>query len=153
MSSNFIRYYLRFVAVVLSVTALAKLPEIFRLKVVTMCMEEPMFGRFQPFSNDLVLLLAAATEFVIVALVLFSPRRWVPCLAAATWGSICLCARLYFIVAHVDCGCFGWLAKPGPMTNVLATLLALALTIGGYKAFGIAWRDPKQILATTQHRG
>lgn len=142
MNSKFVALYLRFVAIALSVTALAKMPAIPAIASANLCMEDPMFGRFQHLSNGQVLALAAGTEFFIVALIFFSRRRWLPCLAAALWGSICIIARVYFMISGVNCGCLGWLAKPEPVTNIIATALALAIAAGGYKAFGIAWHDP-----------
>lgn len=147
MKPQFVRVYLRFTAIVLSVTALAKLWGIWVFSM-SQCMEgDPLFGSLQPaaISNEHILGFAAGMELFIVMLICFSPWRWLPCFASASWGSICLVARLYFIVSGVDCGCLGWLAKPGPMTNIIAGLLALALAAGGFIAFEIAWQDSKQL--------
>jgi len=141
MKSQFVRIYLRFVAVVLSVTAVAKLPAVLLGVVPNLCMEKPLFGRVQPFPNFAVLGIAAIIEFSIVMLICLSPWRRLQCLVSALWGSICLAARAYFIISGVDCGCLGWLAKPGPMTNMIASILALALAAGGYVAFYVNRRD------------
>ncbi|HUA67809.1 MAG TPA: hypothetical protein VMA13_04610 [Candidatus Saccharimonadales bacterium] len=142
MKSQFVKLYLRFVAIVLSLTALAKIPA---LVTSLRCMEEPLFGRFQPegLTNNQILGTAAFIEISIVLLICFSPWRWLPCLASALWGSICLIARLYFIISGVDCRCLGWLAKPGPMTNTIAGLLALAITVGGFKALQMTRQNIK----------
>lgn len=148
MRAQFVSIYLRFVAIVLSLTALAKLPAVFTGPLNTLCMEDPLFGSLQPrvIPNQIILAAAALTELLIVMLICFSSRRWLPCLASALWGSVCLVARVYFIIAGVDCGCLGWLAKPGPMTNIIAGILALALAVGGFKAFNQARQDSKQLL-------
>lgn len=147
MKPLFAVVYLRFAAAVLLLTALAKLWGIFSF-MMSQCMEgEPLFGNFQPsgISNDRVLGFASGIELFIVLLICFSPWRWFPCLASALWGSICLIARIYFIMSGVDCGCLGWLAKPGPMTNIIASLLALMLALGGFKAFKLTWQKTKPL--------
>jgi hypothetical protein len=141
MKSRFVQVYLGFVAVVLSLTALAKLPAIFPRE--TLCMYQPLFGDSQPVSNEVILGTAAAIELFIVGLICFRTPRWLPCLASTVWGSICFAARAYFITSGIECGCLGWLARPGPMTNTIAGLLALALAVGGMIALDITSRDAK----------
>lgn len=141
MKSRFVQVYLGFVAVALSLTALAKLPAVFPRE--TLCMYQPLFGPGQSVSNEFILGTAAAIELFIVLLICFSPWRWLPCLASTVWGLICLVARAYFIIFDVDCHCLGWLAKPGPETNAVASALALALAAGGIIALDITTRDTK----------
>jgi hypothetical protein len=145
MKPLFVRIYLLFTGIILTLTALAKLPAIFPFP--NMCMEgDPILGGYQPLgmSNEQLLAIAASVEFVVVVLICFSPLRWLPCLASALWGSLCMVARLYFMDPNADCGCLGWFAKPGPMTNLIAGLLALALATGGWMALWITWRYSKQ---------
>ena len=147
MRPQFIRFYLLFIGIILTLTALAKLPAII-LPPFTMCMEgDPILGSYQPFnmSNEMLLEIAASNELVIVALICFSPWRWLPCLAAALWGSFCMILRWYVIDPSVDCGCLGWLAKPGPLTNQVAGLLALAIAAGGWTALWSIWRNAGQL--------
>ncbi|HTV39720.1 MAG TPA: hypothetical protein VMF08_04035 [Candidatus Sulfotelmatobacter sp.] len=147
MRTRFVKFYLYFVAVTLSVTFVGKLGAVvrtvFHLPSMYQCIEDPMFGPSQPIGNDPLLAIAAGIEFVIVMLICFCRARWVPCLASALWGTICVGARVYFTVAGTDCGCLGWLAEPGPTTNLIVGLLALAIAAGGYTALGILWRDFK----------
>jgi len=147
MKSQFVRVYLGFAAVVLSLTALAKVNSIL-VFMMSSCMEGvPLFGSFQPaaITNEHILGLAAGIEFFVVLLICFSPWRGLPCLACAVWGSICLLARLYFIVSGVDCGCLGGILKPGPVTNIVAGLLAFALAAGGFVALKITRQKAKQL--------
>jgi peptidoglycan/LPS O-acetylase OafA/YrhL len=139
MKTRFVQIYLFCVAVVLLLTAIAKLPA-FLMGMATLCMEEPMFDSWQPqwVPNELILMVAAGIELSIVALIRSRRPRWVPCLAAASWGTVCVAARVYFSMAGTDCGCLGWLAKPGPTTNLIVGSLALVICIGGWIAFEIS---------------
>ncbi len=143
MKPNFVRIYLAVTAIILVATALAKLPAIFHLP--NWCAEDSIFGNFQPasISNEQLLGVAAGTELVIVLLICFSPRRWLPCIAAAAWGLLCFLARLFLMDPYGNCRCLGWLAKPGPTTNLVAALLALSLAGAGWLAFRNAWHDEK----------
>ena len=145
MKPRFVRLYLIFTGTILTLTALAKLPS--TLPISNMCMEgDPILGSHQPLgmSNEHLLAIAAGTELTVVALIFFSPWRWLPCLASALWATLCLIAPSYFMDPATDCGCLGWLAKPGPTTNVIAGLLALALAAGGWLALWITSHDSKR---------
>lgn len=146
MESQLLRVFIFFIGVILTLTAVAKLPAIFPL-AMTMCMEgDPILGNYQPFnmSNATLLGIAASSELVIVALICFSPWRWLPCLATALWGSLCVVLRWHVIDPSADCGCLGWLAKPGPATNFIAGLLALAMATGGWLGLWIIWRNARR---------
>lgn len=143
MKTSFVRIYLFVTGVVLAATALAKIPAIF-LSHLTSCMEgDPILGNHhilgnhQPsnMSNAQLLGIAASAECLVVLLICFSRRRWLPCFASALWGSVCVVARFYLMDPSTDCGCLGWLAKPGPTTNLIAGVLALFLAVGGWLAF------------------
>ena len=145
MKPSFVRIYLFVTGVILVATALAKLPAIF-LSHFTSCMEgDPILGNHQPsnMSNAELLGIAASAECLVVLFICFSRRRWLPCFASALWGSVCVVARFYLMDPATDCGCLGWLAKPGPTTNWIAGLLAMFLAAGGWLAFHNAWRDEK----------
>jgi hypothetical protein len=143
MKPNFVRIYLAVTAIILAATAVAKYPAIFHVR--TWCIDDAILGNFQPagLSNERLLGFAAGTELLIVALILFSPRRWIPCLAATAWGLLCFLARLFLMDPYGNCRCLGWLAKPGPTTNLVAALLALSLAGAGWLAFRNAWHDEK----------
>lgn len=155
MKTLFVKLYLYFVAIVLSITFVGKVPAILRtifglLHVngflpLYLCMETPLFGSYQPLnmSNDQLLAVAAGIELFIVMLIGFCRARWVPCLASALWGSICVAARVYFMSTDTDCGCLGWLAKPGPTTNLIVGLMALAIAAGGWVALAISLQNSK----------
>lgn len=158
MRTRFVNFYLYFVAITLSVTFVGKLGAVVRtvlqLPMAFACLENPIFGESQPIGNDPLLAIAAGIEFVIVILICFCRARWVPCIASALWGTICVGARVYFTITGTDCGCLGWLAKPGPTTNFIVGLLALAIAAGGYVALAILRREskpfrPNQTAATT----
>lgn len=150
MKSRFVPVYLGFVAVVLSLTALAKLLGVLTAPMMA-CIENPLFGPLQPVSNEAILGTAALIELFIVGLVLFSARRWLPCLASTMWGLICLVAHAYFIISGVECDCLGWLA-PGPATNIVASVLALALAAGGMIALNVTSRNAKWVVAPLANR-
>ena len=136
MKTRFVQLYLLFVAIILTLTALAKLPDVF-LFHLTSCMEgDPILGNLQPadISNHTLLGVAAGIELFIVGLICFSPWRWLPCLAAALWGTLCVAVRLFIIDPSVDCGCLGWPGQPSPSMNLMAGLLALAIAAGGLAA-------------------
>jgi len=131
MKMRGVQLYLLFVGITLAVTALAKLPAIF--PPLTLCMEDPILTQYQMgLSNKALLAVAASVEMVIVGLICFSPWRWVPCLAAALWGTLCIFIRFYLLDPTADCECLGWLGKPGPTTNLVAGLLALIIATGGW---------------------
>jgi hypothetical protein len=150
MKSRFVRSYLLWVGITLALTALAKGPVILTIFFPTACLGggDPILGGYQPagLSNEKLLAVAAGIELVIIALICFSPWRWLPCLAAASWGSLCLVLRFFIIDPSVDCGCFGWLAKPSPFTNLAAGLLASAIAAGGWMALWITWRNARRAL-------
>lgn len=145
MKPQFVRIYLLTVGVILALTAVAKLPAIFHAR--TWCLDDPIMGSFQPdrMSNEQLLGIAAITEFVIVGLICFSRWRWLPCLAAALWGSLCVIARWFIMDPAANCRCLGWFMKPNPATNIEVGLLALAIAIGGWLAFRRTWRNPAQL--------
>ena len=150
MKLQFVGVYFGFAAVVLLLTALAKVHSIL-VFMTSLCMEgDPLFGSFQPaaITNEQILGFAAGIEFFIALLICFSPWRELPCLACALWGSICLLARSYFIVSGVDCGCLGGILKPGPVTNIVAGLLALVITVGGFIALMISSQNSKPLKPT-----
>ena len=144
MKSRFVRIYLLVTALVLSATALAKIPAIFHER--NWCADADILTRFQPASmtNERLLGWAAVAEILIVLLICFSPWRWLPCLSAAAWGLLCFLARLFLMDPYANCRCLGWLAKPGPTTNLTAALLALLLAGGGWLAFRNAWHAEKR---------
>jgi hypothetical protein len=149
MKTRFVRVYLIFTGVILTLTALAKLPSALLFKY-TSCMEgDPILGIYQPFeiTNESLLGFSACCEFAIVILICFSPWRWLPCLASALWGSACLFARLFLMDPNIDCGCLGWIAMPGPLTNVVASFLALLLAAGGYSAFWFSLPPKAKVIA------
>jgi hypothetical protein len=141
MKPNFVRIYLATTAVVLATTAVAKYPAIFHER--NWCLDDAILGSFQPvgLSNERLLGFAAGTELLIVALIFFSRRRWIPCLAAVAWGMVCFLARLFLMDPYGNCRCLGWLAKPGPTTNLVAALIALSLAGFGWLAFRNAWHE------------
>jgi len=148
MRPNYVRIYLTVTAILLTATAMAKYPAIFHAR--TWCAAPDILSRFQPVSNDQLLEFAAGTELAIVALILFSPWRWLPCLTAGAWGLLCYLARLFLMDPYVNCRCLGWLAKPGPTTNITAALLALGLAGGGWIAFRMSWGEAKKVGETTR---
>ena len=141
MKTSFTRIYLLVTAIVLTATAVAKKPAIFHAR--TWCADADILGCFQPahMSNEQLLGFAASVELFIVALICFSPWRWLPCIVAAAWGLLCFLARLFLMDPYANCRCLGWLAKPGPETNFAAAIIALLLAGGGWLAFRRAWRD------------
>jgi hypothetical protein len=141
MKTSFVRIYLAVTAVLLFATAVAKYPAIFHAR--TWCSDPDILTKFQLVSNERLLGFAAGTELAIVALILFSPWRWLPCLAAAAWSLLCFGLRLFLMNPYANCRCLGWLAKPGPTTNLIAAIIALLLAGGGWLAFRNAWRDEK----------
>ena len=143
MKTSFVRIYLFVTAILLTATALAKKPAIFHAR--TWCADPEILGRFQPthMTNEQVLGFAASVELLIVALIFFSPWRWLPCIAAAAWGLLCFLARLFLMDPYANCRCLGWLAKPGRETNIAAAIIALLLAGGGWLAFRAAWRNEK----------
>jgi hypothetical protein len=142
MKSQFARIYLVVVGIVLAVTALAKVPAIFHGPMA--CIESPILGNFQSaLSNEGLLGFAACAETGVVLLLCLSPWRWLPCLAAALWGSTCVIARWFLMDPNADCQCLGWLAKPGPMADNIAGALALGIALGGWLAFRRTWREAK----------
>jgi len=153
MKLQCVRLYLLFTGIVLTLTALAKLPAIFPSP--NMCAEgDPILGGHQPIgmSNEGLLAIAASTEFAIVALICFSPLRWLPCLASTLWGSLCLIARMYFMDPDADCGCLGWFAKPGPTANMIASVIALTLAFGGSAALWMIWVHSELFKQSVIHR-
>jgi hypothetical protein len=141
MKTSFVRIYLLLAAIVLTATALAKFPAIFHAP--NWC-ADPAILKFQPgLTNERLLGFAAGVELLIVGLICFSPKRWVPCLASAAWGLLCFLARIFLVDPYANCRCLGWLAKPGVTTNITAALLALALAGCGWVAFRIAWKNEK----------
>jgi hypothetical protein len=144
MKPNFVRIYLAVTTIILGATALAKLPAIFHER--NWCIDDAILGHFQPdhVSNEQLLGFAAGAELLIVLLVFFSPRRWLPCIAAAAWGLLCFLTRLFLMDPYGNCRCLGWLAKPGPRTNLAAALIALFLAGGGWVAFRMAWSESKR---------
>ena len=143
MKISFVRIYLLVTAILLTATAVAKWPAIFHER--TWCADADILTQFQPahMTNEQLLGFAASVELLIVALICFSPWRWLPCLAAASWGLLCFLARLFLMDPYANCRCLGWLAKPGPQTNLAAAIIALLLAGGGWLAFRNAWRDEK----------
>jgi hypothetical protein len=147
MKPRFVKFYLLFIGIILALTALAKLPLILTIFFPNSCLEGyPILGHYQPFNmtNEKLLAIAASIELAIVALICFSPWRWLPCLAAALWGSLCMLLRWFIIDPSVDCGCLGWLAKPSQITNLVGGLLALIIAVGGWTALWITWRNAGQ---------
>jgi hypothetical protein len=151
MKPRYVRLYLLFTGIVLTLTALAKLPAIF--PTPNMCIEYPILGGYQPLglSNEQLLAIASGAEFAIVGLICFSPLRWLPCLASTLWGSLCLIARMYFMDPDADCGCLGWFAKPGPGTNMIASVIALTLALGGGVALWMIWVHSEQFKRSVIH--
>ena len=49
--------------------------------------------------------------------------------------------RLFFLDPSVDCGCLGWIGKPGPTTNLAAGILALMIAAGGWSSLYLLWRE------------
>jgi hypothetical protein len=142
MKPSFVRIYLLATGIILGVTALAKWPAIFHER--TWCADDSILGSFQRgVTNEQLLEMAAGTEILIVLLICFSPWRWLPCISAAAWGLFCFLARLFLMDPYANCHCLGWLAKPGPMTNLMVGWLALLLAGGGWVAFRIAWDAEK----------
>lgn len=143
MKTSFVRIYLFVTAILLTATALAKKPAIFHTR--TWCSDPDILGRFQPahMTNEQVLGFAASVELLIVALICFSPWRWLPCIATAAWGLLCFLARMFLMDPYANCRCLGWLAKPGRETNIAAAIIALLLAGGGWLAFRVAWRNEK----------
>ena len=143
MKTSLVRIYLFVTAILLTATALAKIPAIFHAR--TWCADPEILGRFQPahMTNEQVLGFAASVELLIVALIFFSPWRWLPCIAAAAWGLLCFLGRLFLMDPYANCRCLGWLAKPGRETNIAAAIIALLLAGGGWLAFRAAWRNKK----------
>lgn len=156
MKALFVKGYLYFVAFVLSLTFVGKVPAVLQtifgllhtnsFLAMYGCLENPIFGPNDPtgLSNNQWLAIASGIEFSIVMLICFCRARWVPCLASALWGTICVAARVYFTVSDTDCGCLGWLASPGPTANLIVGFLALAISAGGYIALAVIWRDSKR---------
>jgi hypothetical protein len=141
MKPSFVRIYLLVAGVILAVAALAKWPAIFHAR--TWCADADILSYQPGLTNEQLLGMAAGTELLIVLLICFSPRRWLPCIASAVWGLLCFLARLFLMDPYANCRCLGWLAKPGPTTNLMVGFLALALAGGGWVAFRLAWRDEK----------
>ena len=135
MKSPFVRLYLLATAFTLAVTAAAKLPVIFHGP--NRCIEDAILGDWQPdfLSNQGLLGIAAAVEVMIVLLICFSPWHWLPCLACAVWGTLCVVCRLWLMDPNANCRCLGWLAKPGLTTNLMVGALAFAIALGGWLAF------------------
>jgi hypothetical protein len=141
MKTSFVRIYLLVTAIVLAVTAVAKIPAIFHGR--NWCADDAILGRFQPahMTNEHLLGTAACIEVLIVVLICFSPWRWLPCIFAAAWGLLCFSTRLFLMDPYANCRCLGWLAKPGVTTNLTAAIIALLLAGGGWLAFRNAWHD------------
>jgi hypothetical protein len=132
---RFDQWYLLSAAVILGFTGLAKVPTDFVLKL---CIEDPMLGPYQPanVSNLGLSGFAAGIELAIVALIIFSPVRWLPCLASASWGTLCLAVRfLFFKDGFAHCNCLGWIDAP-PLT---VAAIAAWLAVGGGIAFWQSW--------------
>ena len=136
MKTSFARIYLLTTAIILTATALAKYPAIFHAR--TWCADADILKFQFGLTNELLLGLAASIELLIVCLICFSPKRWLPCIASAAWGLLCFFTRLFLMDPYANCRCLGWLAKPGLATNAIAALLALALAGGGWMAFRIS---------------
>ena len=124
MKAFFVKGYLCFVAIALSVTFVGKVPAVLRtmsdlfhmpdFMARDLCMETPLFGSLDPtwiHHNYQFLAIAAGIEFFIVMLICFCRVRWVPCLVSALWGTVCGAARVHFMMSGTDCGCLGWIAK------------------------------------------
>jgi len=85
MKASFVRIYLVTAAIVLAGTAAAKWPAIFHER--TWCLDDAILGNFQGrLTNEQLLGMAAAVELLIILSICFSPWRWLPCIASATWG-------------------------------------------------------------------
>jgi hypothetical protein len=145
MKPRFVPIYLVTVAVILATTAVAKVPAIFHER--TWCIDDPILGVYQPaVSNEQLLGFAACTELGIVLLICISRWnwRWLPCLAAALWGTACVIARWFLMDPYANCRCLGWLAKPGLNANITAGALALGIALGGWLAFKRAWHEARK---------
>jgi len=139
MKTLFVRSYLLATAIILTTTALAKYPAIFHAR--TWCTEEDILKFELGFTNEQLLGFAALMELLQVGLICFSSKRWLPCIASAAWGFLCFFARLLLMDPYALCRCLGWIAKPSLVTNMMVTLLALALAGGGWIAFRISWQN------------
>jgi hypothetical protein len=140
MKTRFDKGYLISAGIILAFTASGKVPS-FHL---SLCIEFPMLGNHQPtfISNAGISGLAAGAEFAVLAMILFSPVRWLPCLASASWGALCLTARfLLFKDGFQHCRCLGWVDAP-PVT---VAAIAVWLAVGGTISFWQSWRDARLV--------
>ena len=138
---RFSQVYLLSAAFILAITGSGKVPTDFILK---MCIEEPVLGVYQPLSVSNMGLsgFIASTELAIVALICLSPVRWLPCLAAGSWGALCLAIRLtLFKNGFHHCNCLGWVDAPPLTVEAIAAWLA----IGGGIAFWQSWHNSAQV--------
>jgi hypothetical protein len=147
MKVRFDNAYLFSAGVILAVTGLAKVSS---LLVITSCIEKPVFGVHQPFgmSNMGLTAFAAGVELAVLALICFSPLRWLPCLASGLWGSMCLVARSFFMQEGAHCHCLGWIEAP----TVTVVFIAGWLAVGGWVAFWMAWRDSSPLQQPPIHQ-
>jgi len=142
MKQRFTKIYLISAGIILALTALAKIPAVFP----TSCLEDPILGSQQPvgISNETLLGFAAGIEFSIVVLICFSPLKWLPCLASALWGTLCLLVRIVFMDSSADCHCLGFFVTHGPITNPFTAFLAVVLAAGGWASLWITWCNSKR---------
>jgi hypothetical protein len=146
MKQRFTKIYLISAGIILALTALAKIPAVFP----TSCLEDPILGSYQPvgISNETLVGFAAGVEFSIVVLICFSPIKWLPCLASALWGTLCLLVRIVFMDSSADCHCLGFFITSGPVTNPFIDFLAVVLAAGGWASLWITLRNSKQLKPT-----
>lgn len=143
MKDRFVRVFLISAGVILGVTALGKaIP-----RPLTMCIDSPILGPFQPnVSNQTILFIASAIEFGILGLICFRRKRWLPCLACSLWGGLCLLVHNVALSPDAlhSCDCLGWFQDIIPLPKeILSDILALCaawLTVGGFVGFSCSWQ-------------
>lgn len=146
MKRRFESVYLVSAGVILALTALGKVPPI--PSGGWLCMEEPILGVLQSFgpTNQFLLWFAAGVELVILGLICFCPTRWMPCLAACFWGTLCLLLRISLLskTDSAACHCLGWFEQAIPLSremwNSILITLASWLAGGGWIAFRLTRR-------------
>lgn len=136
--ARFVKAYLISAGIILLITGLGKFPLYSVVSII--CEGEPIWNIGLPFAPTYMALggFACGVELAIVILICFSPVRWLPCLASAVWGFLCLLFRLLFMTPDgpSNCRCLGWLEAPPGVVALIAGWLAA----GGGITFWWAWK-------------